>query len=117
MYSSEDLGRFYVEYQSEWVPRGMTMRAFCDRNNVPYRVMDNFVRNIRKKIVEVEVTGRPEEGEPEAPATTHPQAYARKFNKQAYAWSRLFNGIISFQSKCLICVCLQVAFIYLLIKR
>ncbi len=66
----EDLGRFYVEYQSEWVPRGMTMRAFCDRNNVPYRVMDNFVRNIRKKIVEVEVTGRPEEGEPEAPAAT-----------------------------------------------
>lgn len=32
--------------------------------------MDNFVRNIRKKIVEVEVTGRPEEGEPEAPAAT-----------------------------------------------
>ena len=25
--------------------------------------MDNFVRNIRKKIVEVEVTGRPEEGQ------------------------------------------------------
>ena len=68
MYSSEDMERFYVEYQSEWEPRGMTMRAFCDRNNVPYRVMDNFVRNIRKKIVEVEVTGRPEEGEPEAPA-------------------------------------------------
>lgn len=41
MYSSEDLDRFYVEYQSEWVPRGMTMRAFCDRNNVPYRVMDS----------------------------------------------------------------------------
>ena len=32
--------------------------------------MDNFVRNIRKKIVEVDVTGRPEEGEPEAPAAT-----------------------------------------------
>ena len=70
MYSSEDLERFYVEYQSEWEPRGMTMRAFCDRNNVPYRAMDNFVRNIREKIVEVEVTGRPEEGEPEAPAAT-----------------------------------------------
>ena len=52
-----------MEYQSEWVPRGITMRAFCDRNNVPYRVMDNFVRTIRKKIVEVEVTGRPEEGQ------------------------------------------------------
>ena len=34
MFSSEDLERFYVEYQSEWVPCGMTMRAFCDRNNV-----------------------------------------------------------------------------------
>ena len=51
MYSSEDLEQFHVEYQSEWVPSGMTMRAFCDRNNVPYRVMENFVRNIRKKIV------------------------------------------------------------------
>ena len=28
MYSSEDLERFYVEYQSEWVPRGMTMLEF-----------------------------------------------------------------------------------------
>lgn len=27
MYSSEDLERFYVEYQSEWVPRGLTMLA------------------------------------------------------------------------------------------
>lgn len=72
------LGEVLCGVPSEWVPRGMTMRAFCDRNNVPYRVMDNFVRNIRKKIVEVEVTGRPEEGEPEAPAATHPQAAISK---------------------------------------
>lgn len=56
MCSSEDLERFYVECQSAWVPRCMTMCAYCDRNNVPYRVMENFVRNILKKIVEV--TGR-----------------------------------------------------------
>ena len=31
-----------------------------------------------EKIVEVEVTGRPEEGEPEAPAATHPQAAISK---------------------------------------
>ena len=76
MYSSEDLERFYVEYQSEWVPRGMTMRAFCDRNNVPYRVMENFVSNIRKKIVEVEVTGCPpgaESARPTTDATTGPE--------------------------------------------
>lgn len=28
MYSSEDLWRLYVEYQSEWVPRGLTMLEF-----------------------------------------------------------------------------------------
>ena len=80
MYSSEDLERFYVEYQSEWVPRGMTMRAFCDRNNVPYRVMENFVSNIRKKIVEVEVTGCPPEAEsaqPTTDATAGPEKSAR----------------------------------------
>lgn len=38
-YSSEDLERFDVEYQSEWVPRGMTMRVFCDRNPRIKRIM------------------------------------------------------------------------------
>jgi len=48
MYSSEDLERFYVEYQSEWVPRGMTMRVYSDRNNVPYRVMESKLPLYRK---------------------------------------------------------------------
>lgn len=85
MYSSEDLERFYVEYQSEWVPRGMTMRAFCDRNHVSYRVMENFVRNIRKKIVEVELMGRPEETEPATPAAsalTVPDGSVRKIQQE-----------------------------------
>lgn len=43
MYSSEDLERFYLDYQSEWVPRGMTLQAYCSRNNVPYKVMENYV--------------------------------------------------------------------------
>ena len=49
MYSSEDLWRLYVEYQSEWVPRGLTMRAYCDRNNVPCMVIENLVFNIKKR--------------------------------------------------------------------
>lgn len=74
MYSNEDLERFYVDYQGEWVPRGMTLRAYCDKNNVPYKVMENFVNGIRKKIVEVEVVGCPsgepsgESGQAQAPA-------------------------------------------------
>ena len=49
MYSSEDLERFYVEYQSERLPRGMTMHAYCDRNNVPCMVIENLVFNIKKR--------------------------------------------------------------------
>ena len=61
MYSSEDLERFYVEYESEWVPRGMTLQAYCSRNNVPYRVLDKYVKDIRKKVYEVRIEGVPEE--------------------------------------------------------
>jgi len=34
MYGSEDLERFYVEYQSEWVPRGMTMLAVLSQDEL-----------------------------------------------------------------------------------
>ena len=61
MNSSEDLERFYVEYESEWVPRGMTLQAYCSRNNVPYRVLDKYVKDIRKKVYEVRIEGVPEE--------------------------------------------------------
>ena len=37
MYNSEDIELFYVEYQSEWVPRGMTMRAEgAGRSKLPF---------------------------------------------------------------------------------
>lgn len=34
MYSSEDLWRLYVEYQSEWVPRGLTMLAVLSQDEL-----------------------------------------------------------------------------------
>ena len=37
MYSSEDLERFYVEYQSEWVPRGLTMLAVLSQDELGVR--------------------------------------------------------------------------------
>ena len=73
MYSSEDLERFYLDYQSEWVPRGMTLQAHCSRNNVPYKVMENYLRNIQKKIVEVKVVGRPTE-EPQQSVASSPSS-------------------------------------------
>ena len=73
MYSSEDLERFYLDYRSEWVPRGMTLHAYCSRNNVPYKVRENYSRNIQKKIVEVKVVGRSTE-EPRQSVSSFPSS-------------------------------------------
>lgn len=37
MYNSEDLEMCYFDYQTEWMPRGMSIQAYCSRNNVPYK--------------------------------------------------------------------------------
>ena len=88
MYSSEDLERFYLDYQSEWVPRGMTLQAYCSRNNVPYKVMENYSRNIQKKIVEVKVVGRPTEepqqSVPSSPSSVQPQSEQSFWNLLVY---------------------------------
>ena len=61
MYSSEDLEKFYFDYQTERMPRGMSIQAYCSRNNVPYKVLDKWIRDIYKRVVPVQVTGTPEE--------------------------------------------------------
>ena len=35
MYSSEDLERFYFQYQTEAMPKGISIEQFCSRNKVP----------------------------------------------------------------------------------
>ena len=89
MYSSEDLERFYLDYQSEWVPRGMTLQAYCSRNNVPYKVMENYSRNIQKKIVEVKVVGRPTE-EPIQPQSE--QSFKRELKRSISVAIRFGDG-------------------------
>lgn len=64
MYSSEDLERFYFQYQTEALPHGESMQSFCIRNKVPYNIFSKWYKDTRKKIVEVKVDGRPSEGEP-----------------------------------------------------
>ena len=72
MYSSEDLEKFYFDYQTQWMPRGMSIQAYCSRNNVPYKVLDKWIRDIYKKVVPVEVTGTPEY-EDRTPVSSHSQ--------------------------------------------
>ena len=59
MYSSEDLERFYFQYQTEALPHGESLQSFCLKNNVPYNIFQKWFKDIRKKIVEVQVDGAP----------------------------------------------------------
>ena len=42
MYSSEDLERFYFQYQTESLPHGESLQSFCVKNKVPYNRMFSF---------------------------------------------------------------------------
>lgn len=66
MYSSEDLERFYFQYQTEAVPLGMSVQTFCLRNNVPYNIFHKWYKDTRKRIVRVQMDGTPPESEPGA---------------------------------------------------
>lgn len=61
MYSSEDLERFYFQYQTEALPHGVSIQDFCLRNKVPYNIFSKWYKDTRKQIVEVVVDGRPSE--------------------------------------------------------
>lgn len=57
MYSSEELEKFYFDYQTEWMPRGMSIQAYWSRNNVLYKLLDRWIIDIYKSVVPVQVTG------------------------------------------------------------
>lgn len=59
MYSNEDLERFYFQYQTEALPIGESIQAFCLRHKVPYNLFPRWYKDTRKKIVEVKVDGLP----------------------------------------------------------
>ena len=57
MYSSEDLERFYFQYQTEALPHGESLQSFCMKHKVPYNIFQKWYKDTRKKIVEVKVDG------------------------------------------------------------
>jgi hypothetical protein len=57
MYSSENLERFYSQYQTESLPNGESVQSFCKRNKVPYNIFHKWYKDIRNKIMEVKVDG------------------------------------------------------------
>ena len=61
MYSSEDLERFYFQYQTEALPHGESIQSFCVRNKVPYNIFSKWYKDTRK--IEVKGDGRPSDSE------------------------------------------------------
>ena len=59
MYSSENLERFYFQYQTEALPHGESLRSFCVKNKVPYNIFQKWYKDTRKKVVEVQIDGLP----------------------------------------------------------
>ena len=49
MYSSEDLERFYFQYQTEALPHGEFLQSFCVKNKVPYNIFQKWFKDTRKK--------------------------------------------------------------------
>lgn len=60
MYSNEELERFYFKYQTEALPHGQSIQSFCLTNNVPYNIFSKWYKDTRRKVVAVQVDGRPE---------------------------------------------------------
>ena len=57
MYSSEDLEKFYFQYQTEALPHGESLQSFCVKNKVPYNIFQKWYKDTHKKVVEVQIDG------------------------------------------------------------
>lgn len=97
MYSSEDLERFYFQYQTEALPHGESLQSFCLKHKVPYNIFQKWYKDTRKKIVEVKVDGIPVEGGDETETEPNVQFHnvSQTNDKSVRIWVdiRISNGL------------------------
>ncbi len=97
MYSSEDLERFYFQYQTEALPHGESLQSFCVTNKVPYNIFQKWYKDTRKKVVEVQVDGAPKIGHEEKSRTgDQPQPVSQSRNDhpvRLWVDIRISNGL------------------------
>ena len=97
MYSSEDLERFYFQYQTEALPHGESLQSFCLKHKVPYNIFQKWFKDTRKKIVEVKVDGIPVEGGDETATKPNDQFHdaSQTKGKPVRIWVdiRISNGL------------------------
>ena len=51
--------KILFQYQTEAMPKGISIEQFCSRNKVPYNISYKWYKDTRNKIVEVKVDGLP----------------------------------------------------------
>ncbi len=93
MYSSEDLERFYFQYQSEALPRGESLQSFCLKHNVSYNVFNKWYKDTRKSIVEVQVDGQPPEPSASSSKDVSPQSPSSCSSVRLWLELRMSNGL------------------------
>ena len=97
MYSSEDLERFYFQYQTEAMPKGISIEQFCSRNKVPYNIFYKWYKDTRNKIVEVKVEGLPisaqEEQKQEIPSPEPSSTVTKPSGVRILVELRMTNGL------------------------
>jgi hypothetical protein len=64
-YTGEDFERFYIRYQAEAMPRGVSIQTFCSSNGVPFNLFNKWYKDTRHRIVSVQVDGTPAREQPE----------------------------------------------------
>ena len=84
MYSSEDLERFYFQYQTEALPHGESLQSFCVKNKVPYNIFQKWYKDTRNKVVEVQIDGVPEIGRGEKPKSGDWRGYVECYRSQSF---------------------------------
>lgn len=97
MYSSEDLERFYFQYQTEAMPKGISIEQFCSHNKVPYNIFYKWYKDTRNKIVEVKVDGLPtsaqEEPKQESPSQEPSSTATKPSGIRILVELRMTNGL------------------------
>ncbi len=97
MYSSEDLERFYFQYQTEALPHGESLQSFCVKHKVPYDIFQKWFKDTRKKVVAVQFDGAPEIPHEEKTTTSdQPHSVSKSDNDNSIRiWVdiRISNGL------------------------
>ena len=97
MYSSEDLERFYFQYQTEALPHGESLQLFCVRNKVPCNIFYKWFKDTSKQVVEVQIDGIPVAGNEKNPMPVmHPQTVSKgSIDTPVRIWIevRISNGL------------------------